>query len=221
MTKPDPHAPEPNLLCDNAEGGAQQVVIDRGSAHSLTLSPDGHLLAYISRRGSHSFLAMFDVNALALTFPAPSTGNDSAPSFSPDGKQLAWLREPFTDVSEFAVNRVSANPWSIQLATLDGSDKVVGERTLFTPEAGKPGSVLPRFATGDPRVWWAGNDKLLFCSEADGWNHLYAISVQGVGPMHPTLLSPGPYEVEDVSATQGDSIISSSSNSSASRCPGR
>ncbi len=197
--------PAPPLLCQTREQGAFQVVTDRGSAHSLTLSPDGNLLAYISRRsgpsGGHSFLALYDLTALILQFSAPSTGNDSAPAFSPDGHQLAWLRAPATDAPEFATNRTSPNPWSIQLATLDAQH--VATRTLFTPEANKPGSVLPRFATGDPRVWWAGDGKLLFCSESDGWNHLYALDLltPHATPAKPVLLTPGAGEVEDVSVS--------------------
>ena len=42
-----------------------QLVVDRGRASSLTLSPDGNLLAFISTRGTgqreHSFLALFDL----------------------------------------------------------------------------------------------------------------------------------------------------------------
>ena len=100
---------------------AKQLVFDRGGASQMTLSPDGRLLAFVSRRReanqpSHSFLALFDLEKKTLRFVGASTGNDSAPSFSRDGKTLAWLRAPFTEAPEFALNRVSANPWSIQVA---------------------------------------------------------------------------------------------------------
>jgi Tol biopolymer transport system component len=83
-----------------APDSIHQLVFDRGSASALTLSPDGHLLAFISHRSegtqpSHSFLALYDLEAHTLSFPDPSTSNDSAPAFSPDGNQLAWLRSPF------------------------------------------------------------------------------------------------------------------------------
>ena len=119
------------------------LLFDRGTASALTLSPDGKLLAYISHRRTHSFLALYNLEIKTLTFPAPSTGDDSAPSFSRDGKQLAWLRFPFTDAPEFAGSRTSPNPWSIQILNVATNET----RTLFQPEANKPGSAEPRMAT--------------------------------------------------------------------------
>ena len=54
-------------------------------------------------------------------------------------------------------------------------------------------------------------DKLVFASEQDGWNHLYSIAASG-GPA--TLLTPGAFEVEDVtlSADRRSVIFSSNQN---------
>ncbi len=175
---------------------AKQLVFDRGSASGMTLSPDGKLLAFVSRRRevnqpSHSFIALFDLEAKTLRFVGASTGSDSAPSFSRDGKTLAWLRGPFTEAPEFALNRVSANPWSIQMA-----DVATGEtHTVFQPEAKKPGSVLPHLATGEPKLYWTADGRIVFSSEADGWVHLYALDL--LHPGLPLALTPGKYEVED------------------------
>jgi dipeptidyl aminopeptidase/acylaminoacyl peptidase len=129
------------------------LLYDRGTASQLALSPDGTKLAYISRRRTDSYLALYNLVTKELTFPAPSTGNDSAPLFSRDGKQLAWLRFPFTDPSEFSGARTSPNPWSIQLLTLSTNET----RTLFSPEPNKPGSLEPRLATGEPHLLWGLN----------------------------------------------------------------
>src|SRR5262249_23693997 len=132
-----------------ATSGAEpgQLVFDRGSDSQLTLSPNGSQLAFISRRDhDHDFLALFDLRTKTLRFPAASTGNDSAPAFSPDGKQLAWLRAPFTDTPEFASNRVSANPWSIQVLDLTSGSV----HSAYTPTANQKGSVLPHLSTGEP-----------------------------------------------------------------------
>ena len=133
-----------------------QLVYDRGSASSLTLSPDGKLLAYVSTRRqsghpSHSYIALYDLSAHTLRFVSPATDVDSAPAFSPDGKQLAWLRRPFTETLEFATDRVSAMPWSIQLCDLATNTT----HTLYSPQPNKYGSVLPRMATGDPYLMWS------------------------------------------------------------------
>lgn len=181
------------------------VVYDRGSASSMTLSPDGKLLAYVSHRRTHSFLAVFDLETKTLTFPAPSTGNDSAPIFSRDGKYLAWLRWPWTDTSEFATNRVSANPWSVQVMEV-ATGKT---RQVFQPEANKPGSAEPRMSTGEPHLLWTGNDRVLFFAEMDGWVHLYAQELEGGKAK---LLTPGEFEVEDaVVSADGASLVYASS----------
>jgi dipeptidyl aminopeptidase/acylaminoacyl peptidase len=190
---------------------ATQLVIDHGRASSLTLSPDGNLLAFISTRGTgqreHSFLALFDLRSHVLTFPAASTGNDSAPVFSHDGKQLAWLRSPFTTAPEFAANRTSGNPWSIQVLDLASNQT----RTAFTAAPNVAGSVLPRMSTGEPRLFWTGRGNIIFASEADGWVHLYVLD-----PAHtdraPQILTEGPFEVEDPAVSADGTTLVYSSN---------
>jgi dipeptidyl aminopeptidase/acylaminoacyl peptidase len=177
---------------------AHQMVFDRGSASSLTLSPDGNTLAFISRRReanepSHSLLALYNLQTHTLTFPAASTGDDSAPAFSPDGKQLAWLRAPFTDTPEFALNRTSANPWSIQLLDLATNTT----RTAYSPEPNKPGSVLPIPDDEAPYLLWTADNHIIFLSEASGWDHLYL--VDPATKAAPILLTGGDGEVEGAS----------------------
>jgi len=186
------------------------LIYDRGSASQLTLSPDGNLLAYISRRGedgqpSHSFLAIFDLRTHTLHFPAPSTGNDSAPIFSPDGHQLAWLRSPFTQVSEFAPNRTSPNPWSIQLLDLVTNETHI----VFTPEPNQRGSVLPHLTDSEPRLFFSDN-AIGFYSEADGWVHLYEIHASSTPEVQ--WLTPGPSETEEAAFSKDHRTLIYSSN---------
>lgn len=193
------------------KGTPSLLVVDRGHASALTLSPDGNLLAFISTRETgqrqHSYLALFDLRSRTLSFPAASTDNDTAPAFSRDGKQLAWLRSPFVRPPEFTANRYAPNPWSIQLLDL-ASGHV---RAAFTPAPNVPGSVLPHMATGEPRLFWSINNHILFCSEADGWVHLYSLD-----PLHsehgPLLLTDGPFEVEDPSLSPDGRVLVFASN---------
>jgi dipeptidyl aminopeptidase/acylaminoacyl peptidase len=207
-----------------SQNATHQLVFDRGTASALTLSPDGNTLAFISRRReanepSHSFLALFDLKTHTLSFPAPSTGGDSAPAFSPDGKQLAWIRTPFTDIPEFANPRTSATPWSIQLLdlfpasptpTLSSRPEAEGRsgeipafgtaRTLYSPEPNKPGSVLPDPGGHDPYLLWTSDNRILFYSSADGRVHLCAVDLSSNSV--PTLLTPGDYDVEGASVDE-------------------
>jgi dipeptidyl aminopeptidase/acylaminoacyl peptidase len=198
---------------------ARQLVFDRGSASSLTLSPDGQTLAFISRRReynapSHTLLALYSFATHALSFPAPSTGDDSAPAFSPDGKELAWIRNPFTEIPEFANPRASAMPWSIQLLSVaDGK-----ARTLYSPEANKPGSVLPDPAGHDPYLLWAADHRIVFYGTADGWVHLYALET--APSAQPRLLTPGNFEVEDAMVDRARDLLVYASNDAVDANPG-
>jgi dipeptidyl aminopeptidase/acylaminoacyl peptidase len=197
---------------------AHRLVFDRGSASSLTLSPDGHLLAYVSRRSeanqpSHSFLALYDLDAHTLRFLAPSTSDDSAPVFSPGGNQIAWLRSPFVQTREFSAARTSAIPWSIQLA-----DVTTGvTRTLFSARPNKPGSVLPHLADGAAHLFFATNTTVQFYSEADGWVHLYQIHTDDDPCVE--WLTPGSFEVEDATLSSDRRYLVYSSNQASSADP--
>ena len=63
--------------------------------------------------------------------------------------------------------------------------------------------------TADKSFYFAGNDKLVFASEQDGWNHLYSLTTSGGGP---TLLTPGSFEVEDVTLSADRRSVIFSSN---------
>lgn len=197
------------------DAAPHQLVWDRGADSQLTLSPDGKTLAFVSHRDhNHSFIGVFDLQTHALRFLGASTGNDFAPAFSPESKQLAWLRGPFTDTPEFAPDRVSAVPWSLEIADVATGDS----HTVFSPEANKPGSVLPHLATGEPRVLWAAGDKLIFYSETDRWLHLYALDATQAHAA-PVLLTPGEFEVEDATLSNDGKTLAYASNQLATDGP--
>jgi dipeptidyl aminopeptidase/acylaminoacyl peptidase len=194
-----------------------QLVWDHGMASALTLSPDGKTLAFVSRRReqnepSHSFIALFDMANHTLRFASPSTGVDTAPAFSPDGRTLAWLRAPFTEPRRVDSGRTSANVWSIETLDLAQATYPTGtSHSLYRATPNQPGSVLPHLATGSPRLFYAAGDRIVFYSEADGWVHLYAVNPQRPNAQA-TLLTPGAYEVEDASLTPDHTAMLYASN---------
>src|SRR5690606_10301065 len=66
-------------------------------------SPDGSKVAFVSRRGDHSFIGLYDVATHQLRWVSPSVDCDANPMWSPDGRQLAFLRRPGTPFGRMEV----------------------------------------------------------------------------------------------------------------------
>jgi Tol biopolymer transport system component len=73
-----------------------QLLKARGDEGGLRWSPDGARLAFVSRRGDHSFIGLCDLSGKSLSYIDPSVDRDSNPVWSPDSKHLAFVRIPAT-----------------------------------------------------------------------------------------------------------------------------
>jgi Tol biopolymer transport system component len=95
---------------------AAQFFFDRGNDSDLTWSPDGGALAFTSDRGDHAFVGVYRNEKTPLVFLAPSTSRDFSPQWSPDGRQVAYVRiegdggPPQDPLKQYAL------PWSIMVA---------------------------------------------------------------------------------------------------------
>jgi dipeptidyl aminopeptidase/acylaminoacyl peptidase len=185
---------------------AAQLIHARGSAGSLRWSPDGSKLAFISDRGDHAFVAIYDVATKSLRFLDPSTDNDGEPAWSPDGKRVAFIRIPAgVGALPFTPQR-AAQPWSIRVADATTG---IGQQ-VWIADSGK-GSAFREVTAANQIAWVAAGDRIVFPWEKDGWTHLYSISVQGGGGAA-TLLTPGAFEVEDVGPNATGTQVFFSSN---------
>ena len=174
----------------------EQLVQARGNARALRWSPDGSRLAFVSGRGDHSFIGIYDVAAKTLRWISPSVDGDSDPVWSPDGKRLAFLRQAANSrVTLFYAER-TGHPWSILVA-----DAATGEaKTVWRAREGT-GSVFHQMVAENQILWGAG-DRLVFPWEGDGWLHLYSVpSTPGGEIGEATLLTPGDFEIENVILT--------------------
>jgi dipeptidyl aminopeptidase/acylaminoacyl peptidase len=176
----------------------------RGGPSNLRWSPDGRRLAFVSNRERHSFVGVWDFATSTLRYMDPSTDQDGAEVWSPDGNSLAFTRTP-SQVSDliFVPERESPIPWSIRVA--DASTGT--SREVWRAKAGR-GSVFREIVAEDQLVWSPNADRIVFPWEADGWTHLYSVPVSGGAAAR---LTPGPFEVEHVTASpDGRSLVYSS-----------
>jgi dipeptidyl aminopeptidase/acylaminoacyl peptidase len=169
-----------------------QWVQARGNTRQLRFSPDGSKLAFVSARGDHSFIGLYDVAAKALRWIGPSVDGDSDPTWSPDGSRLAFLRIPASSKVTLFHPNPSAQPWSIVVV-----DAATGQaKTVWRAEDGL-GSVFHEMVAAN-QLLWAAEDRLVFSWERDGWLHLYSVPATGGKE---TLLTPGKFEIEFVNLT--------------------
>jgi dipeptidyl aminopeptidase/acylaminoacyl peptidase len=172
-----------------AAGPVKKLFEIRGEVNSPTWSPDGSSLAFVSSRGDHSFIAVYEPASSRIRFLEPSVDRDIMPRWSPDGKRIAYFRM-FNVVDTLSADKERLIPWSIRVVDVaSGIGKEIwksgnGEMDSFS-----------RLPMSENQLQWAAGDRIVFASEKDGWAHLYSISSAG-GQV--TALTPGSYEVENV-----------------------
>jgi dipeptidyl aminopeptidase/acylaminoacyl peptidase len=182
---------------------AEQLIHSNGGASELRWSPDGSKLAFLSHRGDHSFIGVYDVGAKSLVYLEPSVDTDSQAAWSPDSRRIAFVRIALAKGKlPFSPER-EGQPWSIRIA-----DASTGKgQEIWHAEPGS-GSVFHRVVAENQLIWAAG-DRIVFPWERGGWLHLWSAATAGGAAK---LLTPGNFEVEFVSASANRQTIVYSSN---------
>jgi dipeptidyl aminopeptidase/acylaminoacyl peptidase len=185
-------------------GSAAAIVRSRQgvSAHDLRWSPDGSKLAFVSDRATHSLIAIYDMAAKSISYLEPSVDHDSNPTWSPDGRQIAYMRT-LAQRGGRGGDTAHREPWTIRVASVaDGTG-----RQIWQADAG-PGSQF-HATESESQLYWAAGDRIVFPWEKTGWQHLYSVAVEGGAA---TLLTPGDFEVEHVSLSEDRKELVFSSN---------
>ncbi|MGP8245483.1 MAG: S9 family peptidase [Bryobacteraceae bacterium] len=170
------------------------------TAEDLEWSPDGSKLAFVSDRVNHSFIAVYDFAAKALTYMEPTVDRDQLPAWSPDSRQVAFIRVPAGSGGRGGRGAGGGGSrWSIRVASAaDGAG-----REIWKSEPGQGSAFHP--AESGPALFWAAGGRIVFPWEKGGWLHLYSVPVEGG---QATLLTPGDFEVDHVAySTDGKEIV--------------
>ncbi len=167
---------------------SHQITDLPGNTVSPKWSPDGHEIAFVSDRGDHCFIGIYDFGHDAVRYLAPGVDRDISPRWSPDGKSIAFERIAGTEQKQTLIPQHPL-PWSIWVA-----DAETGKGHEVWQSGEKLQDSYPEL-TADVSFKFPSNDRLVFASEQDGRNHLYSVAASGGTPV---LLTPGDYDVEDV-----------------------
>jgi dipeptidyl aminopeptidase/acylaminoacyl peptidase len=185
-----------------AGGEARRLFQARGSNGSPQWSPDGRLVAFVSNRGDHSFVGVYDTVKKTIDFVSPTVDRDSNPRWSTDGRRLAFVRRPTNGGAPAIFLGDETDPWAVMVADYPNGEV----REVWRSGRGANDSMPP---AGDEILQWGADGRLIFVSEQDGWRHLYTVPSTGG---RAELLTPGSCEVEHVTYTSDRRMAVFSSN---------
>src|SRR6266436_5593677 len=182
--------PKQQAWAIDVEGGHEPRLLgDMGCAfegcEDIEISPDGKWVVWETKQQ----LSIAPTSGASAAKPLTDLrGSMSSPRWSPEAKRLLFPER--------------TQSWSIWI----GDSRTYKSRELW--KSGKASrDSLPHFATES--LQFAAGNRVVFDSEADGWNHLYSIAASGGTA---TLLTPGEFDVEDVDLSSDKKMVLYSSN---------
>ncbi len=156
----------------------------RGVNMSPGFSPDGNEVLFVSVRGDHSFIGIFNTLKKSIRWIAPDVTHDEFPVWSPDGKRVAFIRKPGTKMGELP-DITGGVKFSIWIA-----DAVTGRAAMLWKSPGDDGGFAQE---ASKPISWTSTGRILFFSEHNGWNHVWSMNENG-GDLKD--ITPGDGEIE-------------------------
>ena len=187
----------------NAATTAKNLFTTRGTVGSLEYSAVDSSLLFVTTRTDHSIIGIYTNATTPIKWVAPSFNFDSAPNWSPDGKNIVFVRRPGAGGAPDSLLVKKHIPWSIYTADITTNKAIL----LWKAPATLRGSVPT--TDGSYNLHWAANDKIVFLSYQDGWPHLYTIAAGGGKEK---LLTPGNFMCEHIKLSVDKKYLTFSAN---------
>ncbi|NJD17986.1 MAG: S9 family peptidase [Gemmatimonadetes bacterium] len=192
-------------------------------------SPDGRKIAFVTARGdaqvapterampTHSYIGIYDTERPQVSYLAPGVDRDDQPAWSPDGKQVAFVRRPGSPFGSVARRPASVPdsliPEGLERARFAGGyDLSVWVADVATGKGHEVWHNMPNdsaFSRVTDLMW--ADQSLVFKSEPGNWEHYYSVPVSGhLGA--PVELTPGEGFVEMAARSRDGRMLYFSGN---------
>lgn len=188
----------------DSTNSSKKLFTTRGKVSSLEWSPDGSSLLFVSNRGDHSIIGVYNFLSASIQWITPSFTIDASPRWSLDGTKIVFIRRPGSGGSPSPMLENKYNPWSIWVAD------VISNTASKIWEAPKTMRGSAPTTHGGFNLHWAAGNRIVFLSYQDGWPHLYSISANGGQAL---LLTPGNFMCEHISLSSDKKHLTFSVNS--------
>ena len=151
-----------------------------GRQSSPVWSPDSRRIAFVSDRGDHSYIGVYDTHSPGIVYLGPGVDRDSSPAWSPDGTRVAFIRRPGLPFGSQA-DLGDADPGDLPAGMTEarfagGYDFSIWVGDAETGAAAEvwhnaPGDEIHREVRS---ASWAG-EHIVFQAEPDGWRRYYSV----------------------------------------------
>ena len=184
-------------------GVAKNLFTTRGTVRSLEWNNEGTELLFVSSRGDHALIGIFNLEDKKTKWIAPSFNHDSSPRWSIDNKKIVFVRRPGTGGAPDSMLVNKHQPWQIFVADVATNKASM----IYTAPKTLRGSIPTTH--GGVNLHWAADDKIVFLSYQDGQPHLYAVASDGGTPL---LLTPGEFMCEHINLSSDKKFLTFSAN---------
>ena len=210
------------MVADSDGFNPQTVVRSSEPLLSLSWSPDGNRLAYVSFEGGNSSIYIQNIGSGSREMIAKFRGINGSPAFSPDGSRLALTLSKsgnpeiyVMDLGSRALTQLT-NHFGIDTEPTWAPD---GSSIYFTSDRGGKPQIyqVPASGGGATRVTFQGNynaspdlsfdGKKLVTAQGSGNTYRIALSDSSLGSPRWTTLSPGSLDESPSFAPNGSMIL--------------